>query len=353
MKPEARRIEIPGSHGEGGGALLRTALQMAALTHQSVAIRSIRGATRKPGVNAEDLTVIQAIGEACGANMEDVRLGADRLEFVPKHAPRHLRMSLDIQAHEKGTVPGSALVVAHSLLPVLARAGACSRLTIYGETHGQGVLAADAFEQGTLFVHRRQGIYAFPSLIKAGFGYGARGEFSLEVEPSEIEPLAWPTRGKLLAAGFVLTHHGQREEEIEAQAALCSQILAGKGIEAEPLVVPITGKEPGASLTVWAQFERGAGCGSAHLGRGVSADSLASAACREFFSWYDTEATLDSFLSDQALIPAAFAEGKSVWTTPQVTRRLITMAFVIKQFLPIRLTILGREGEPGTVTIER
>ncbi len=30
-----------------------------------------------------------------------------------------------------------------------------------------------------------------------------------------------------------------------------------------------------------------------------------------------------------------------------------TMAFVIKQFLPIKITIIGREGEAGTVTVER
>jgi RNA 3'-terminal phosphate cyclase (ATP) len=353
MKTDSRRIEVNGSHGEGGGALLRTALQMSALTQQNLLIHNIRGAMRKPGLNAEDLTFLHALGESCGFNTEDISLGDERLEFLPKHPPRRLKAALDIHSHEKGISPGSAMVVGHSLIPVLARAGACSRLTIYGETHGSNVLCADALETATLHVHRRQGLYATLAVQQAGFGYGSRGESVIEVEPSVLEPLPWTTRGRLLDAGFVLAWHGVSEAAVERQAHICSEFLASKSIEGEPVVLPITAREPGASLTVWAHYEKGCGSGTATVGKGLALDQLATTACRSFFEWHDTGATLDPYLADQALVPAALADGRSSWTTSQVTRRLITMAFVIKQFLPIKITILGREGEPGTVTVER
>ena len=76
-------------------------------------------------------------------------------------------------------------------------------------------------------------------------------------------------------------------------------------------------------------------------------------AVRNFDEWFSTEATVDLFLADQLLPIAALAEGRTVYTTPKVTRRLVTMAWVIKQFMPVHITIKGGEGYPGTVTVER
>lgn len=72
-----------------------------------------------------------------------------------------------------------------------------------------------------------------------------------------------------------------------------------------------------------------------------------------FLPWFKSEATVDPFLADQILLPAAIAESPTTYTTSRVTQRLITMAWVIKQFLPIHITVFGRDGEPGKVTISR
>lgn len=76
-------------------------------------------------------------------------------------------------------------------------------------------------------------------------------------------------------------------------------------------------------------------------------------AVRNFDEWFSTEATVDSFLADQMLPIAALAEDRTVLTTPRITRRLVTMAWVIKQFVPVHITVKGDEGYSGTVTVER
>ncbi|MCG9896171.1 MAG: RNA 3'-terminal phosphate cyclase [Fimbriimonadaceae bacterium] len=352
MRTEARHIDLNGSHGEGGGALFRTALQMSALTQQPVTVRSIRGALRKPGLNAEDLTFLQAIGAACGADVDDADLRSDRITFQPRHMPRAVNTLLDIHAHEQGMVPGSALVVAQSLAVVLCRAGAWSRLTVAGETHGAHVLGYDAFERSTCRVHEVQGLVILPTLQTAGFGYGARGEISVDIEPGACEPLQWTSRGRLQECGLVLTHNGQPDRFVETQVEAARQLLSAKALDPEVEVVPVHARATGACLTIWARYERGMGSGSASIGK-IPADQLAFAACRSFNDWHDSASTLDAYLADQALIPAVLADGKTVFSTSFITRRLITMAWVIKQFLPVKITILGREGEPGTVTIEK
>jgi len=50
---------------------------------------------------------------------------------------------------------------------------------------------------------------------------------------------------------------------------------------------------------------------------------------------------------------ATLAEGETVFKVSKLTQRFLTVAWVIKQFVPIHITIKGHENEPGTVTIRR
>ncbi|MEZ5164214.1 MAG: RNA 3'-terminal phosphate cyclase [Fimbriimonadaceae bacterium] len=73
----------------------------------------------------------------------------------------------------------------------------------------------------------------------------------------------------------------------------------------------------------------------------------------EFLDWWSSDTAVDPFLADQLLVPAVLADGKTHFSTQKVTRRLVTMAWIIKQFIPIQVTIKGREGTKGSVTIQR
>lgn len=353
MAGERRTIDINGAHGEGGGALLRTALAVSALTNQPVSIRNVRGALRKSGLTSEDLTVLRALAAICQGEVQGDEVGSAHVVFSPRRAPQPIRQKLDVQVHEKGQTPGNALVVGHSLIPVLARAGGMSHLSLLGETHNSGAMTFDAFELGAGHVHRAQGLYTFPALVASGFGFAARGEVSMDIEPSVLEPLSWKVRGSLLQVGARLSWTEVPNDQISIIKDALAELMTIKGITAEIEEVQVHGRSPGACATLFAQYESGAGVSSACLGRGLKAGEVATTVFSHFLGWWDSSATVDAYLADQMMIPACFAQGKTFYSTPQITRRLLTMSWVIKQFLPIKITVLGREGEAGTIAIER
>lgn len=359
---------LNGSHGEGGGALLRTALAVSALTQQPVRIHNVRGGMRTPGINSEDLCFIRALGLSCLARMQGDDLGSNDVTFVPTRPPYGLNHRLDVTEFEKGTVPGSALIVAHALLPVLARAGMYSRLVVHGETYNQNTLSYDAFERVTLAAHRRQGLYAYPHLVVAGYGFGARGEIGLEIEPSALQGIDWTKRGELEGLHAVIVTSEIQDSVAERGIEHLQRLFEGEDVQTrnsrrkaipkapmpiEAEAIEVRSRAPGAFVTVWAEFERGYGVGTAMGARGVRMESVVESAVDNFMGWFASDATVDPFLADQLLLPAAMAEGPSAYTTSRITARLITMAWVIKQFLPIHITVHGREGEPGSVTISR
>jgi RNA 3'-terminal phosphate cyclase (ATP) len=308
---------------------------------------------RRSGLTAEDLTFIQIVQKATQAEVSGDDLNSEDLLFTPKKSLRGVTGKFDVGSHMEGRVPGGTLILAAAAAPLLARGLTYSSLTLSGETFTSNALSFDAFERSTAAAWRAQGMYVFPSLVSTGFGHGTRGEVHLDVEPSGLEPIDWAVRGELVSVGAVVTATDMAAQVAERARAQLSTRTEGLGVEPDYVFNEIHGVESGLSVTIWAEFERGVGSGSMVLQRGQNLSQAVDGAWDSFCSWFKTKATVDTFLADQILVPAVLTSGRTVFTTPVLTRRLLTMVWVIKQFFPIKITVLGREGEFGTVTIER
>src|SRR4051812_4276271 len=88
-------ILIDGSHGEGGGALVRAGLVMATLTQQALRIEGIPGGTKYPGLDYEDLLLLRALGKACAAETTGAEVGSNAISFLPPRRPRGINGDLD------------------------------------------------------------------------------------------------------------------------------------------------------------------------------------------------------------------------------------------------------------------
>ena len=71
-----RVISIDGSHGEGGGQVLRTALALSAVTGKPFIIENIRARRAKPGLMRQHLTAVKAAAAICGAAVEGAAVGS-------------------------------------------------------------------------------------------------------------------------------------------------------------------------------------------------------------------------------------------------------------------------------------
>ncbi len=353
MPPLGSPLILDGAYGEGGGTLVRTALAMSALTQQPFRLENVRGAQSRQGLLSEDLTVLRALALSCSAETIGAELGSSQFSFLPTRAARTLHERLEPVADGEGKGHANANVVLSSLAPVMARSGGYSTLFAVGETFGRHVLGFDSFAQTTLAVWRRQGLYAYADMPVAGFGLQSRGEVALEIEPSVLQGMDWSDRGRLKLARAIVTTAELPEPVGERGVEHIERLGQSAGVPIEAESIPLRAKTPGAQVTVWAEYERGLAGFAAYGQRGVRIETIAQQAVDGLLHWQTSDATVDDHLADQILINATLAEDPTTFKVERLTPRLLTMIWVIKQFLPIHLTVKGAEGKPGIVTIRR
>lgn len=346
-------LVIDAAHGDGGAPLIRTALAMATLTQQPTRLINIRSQAKRPGLSPEDVAVLRALANSCAAEVIGGDVGEKSMSFIPTRRARGLNDKLDAPDDYEGPGHANALVVLNSLMPVMARTGVYSTISCRGETYGQNVLSFDYFSNVTLHAMRKMGLYAYADLMSAGFGRGSKGEVEVEIEPSVLQGLQWTQRGALQRVRAIVVTAELPDAVAERGIAHLARLGYYAGITLEAESVALRARVPGAFATVWGEFENGVGGATAMGARGVRMEAVVQNAFERFSEWLKTDATTDPYLADQLLLPAALAEGETSFTVSNITARFLTVAWVIKQFLPIHITIKGHEGEKGAVVIRR
>ncbi|MDR3689294.1 MAG: RNA 3'-terminal phosphate cyclase [Fimbriimonas sp.] len=353
MRGESQAVlVIDGNHGEGAGALVRTCLVMSTLTQQGVRIQNVRGASKFPGLDVEDLTLLRALAVVCRAETVGAEVGSDVLTFLPTARPSGYQGDI-LSLRNEMNRGANALVVLGSLLPPLARSGVYSSLNVDGETYGNNAISYDYFTNVTLAAFRKIGLYAFPRMVTAGFGRESRGLLSIDVEPSALKGIEWTDRGSLESVSAVVATSSIPSSVGERIVAHLRTLAQNTGLPMVARHVEVEARGPGAFVTTWAQYQRGIGGGTAMGARGIRGETLAQLAFEELFDWMSGAATTDPYLADQVLLPLVLAESPSTFTVSRLTQRFLTIVWVIKQFTPIHLTVRGTENGPGTVRIER
>ncbi|MCI0376216.1 MAG: hypothetical protein L0215_01285, partial [Gemmataceae bacterium] len=128
-------IELDGSHGEGGGQILRTSLALSLITRQPFRLCRIRAKRSKPGLQAQHLACVQAAAQIGNARARGDHLGSQELTFEPGEVNAGAY-------HFRIPTAGATALVLHAIYLPLALANGPSEISIEGGTH---VKAAPCF----------------------------------------------------------------------------------------------------------------------------------------------------------------------------------------------------------------
>jgi len=334
---------IDGSHGEGGGQILRTGLALAAITGRAIRIEKIRAGRKNSGLAAQHLTGVRAIATICDAQVSGDELGSQSLTFVPGELPQAGDYVFDVAEAREGGSAGATTLVLHSVLLPLALSGGDSTITIRGGTHVAWSPPFDYARDVWLPALSQIGVSVALELSRWGWYPVGQGEIQVVIQglSGRLLPLTQVERGTLrrvwgrAVAANLPSHIPQR------MATRAHSLLKGAGIEARIEPLRVRAACAGAGIFLTAEYEDIRAGFSALGAIGKPSEVVAEEAVAALLGHRDSGAALDRHLADQLILPLALAGGDSRFTAERVSRHLTTNAWVVEQFDLARISIEG------------
>ena len=347
-------ISIDGSHGEGGGQIIRTALALSALTGKAFEVTNIRAKRCDPGLKAQHLHCIHAVQELCGGKTNPVDVGSSHLRFIPGML-KGSTISIDI-----GTAGSIALVLQAALLPSLF-AGK-TRLRLTGGTDGKWAMPIDylihillpqlqKYADIKAVMERRgyfpQGGGRVDIMIKSRYAKGKYGNEFLSQLRQAGNPILLEEQHRLLSIRG--TSHASRALEqaqvAERQARAAKMALGSYGVPVSINAEYSNTVSDGSGIALWALFGEGEMdsrdpviLGGDALGeRGKRAEAVGEEAARSLVAEISSGAAVDSHLEDN-LIPYLALFGGSM-KAPALTEHTRTNIMVTERFLPVSFRV--------------
>lgn len=343
-------VEIDGSHGEGGGQMLRTSLSLSSLTQQPFRMVNVRAGREKPGLRPQHLAAVRAVAQVCDAVVSGDAVNSLQLEFHPGA----LRAgSFTVNVAERQRSAGAVTLIAHALLPPVLFAPASSTVTLQGGTHVPFSPPFEHFDRVFLHALQRFGVDARARLVSAGWMPQGGGELRLSVQPGDgLKSVTIVERGEVrrVECTAVLSklkpHIGVRQRDRMLER------LRAAGMSKFKAEV-VNHDSPGEGTMSFILLEHDLRAGFSALGAlGKPSEKVADEAARAALKFLGSDAPIEPCLADQLLVYCALARGRSEFRTSELTPHCVTNMDVISQFLPVKFEVQGEPGTAATIAVE-
>lgn len=348
-------ITLDGSYGEGGGALVRTALALSSLTGKSFEVRKIRAGREKGGLKAQHVACVKALHEICKARTNTVEVGSEILRFVPGRVTSG-RYEIDI-----GTA-GSISLVLQAVLPICLFAKRGITLILRGGTCGKWQPSVE-YIRGVLFPQLARFVDALEmKVMRRGYFPRGCGEVIVKIKPrlhfASGEELvdSLPFR----AAKIDLCKKKELEQvrgQVNVSATLLEAEVAERIVRAGRSILPrdmptkieseyAQSSSEGGEIVLWGvcgmDFDNPIILGADALcEKKARSEEVGLQAARRLLKLLDGNASCDVHLADQLILYMGLLPGSSI-EVEEVSEHLKTNIYVTEQFLDVGFRIEGK-----------
>jgi RNA 3'-terminal phosphate cyclase (ATP) len=351
MHTQLEPIVIDGSHGEGGGQILRTALALSLATGRPFAIDRIRAKRTRPGLLRQHLTAVAAAAEVGRAVVEGAAPGSTRLVFRPTAiVPGRYTFAV-------GTA-GSATLVLQTVLPALLNADGPSDLVLEGGTHNPWAPPFDFLARVFLPILTRLGASVTATIERHGFYPAGGGRFHVAIRPTgRLQRLTLTDRGVTIDRRVIALVSNLDRRIGEREVGVVQDKL-GWPAETGSVEAPAAAG-PGNVVMIEIASEQATEIFTGFGEMGVRAEAVAGRAVDEARKYLAADAPVGPYLADQLLAVLVAGSG-GVFRTSALSRHTTTNIDVIRAMSGARIDVrpmsqtadAGRAGRDGSQMVQ-
>jgi RNA 3'-terminal phosphate cyclase (GTP) len=333
-------IEIDGSYGEGGGAILRQALALSTFTGKPFKINNIRSGRPKPGLKAQHMHSIMALEKLTGSTVTDCEVGSEEIIFMPGNMKNK---SIDIDI---GTAGSITLLLQALILPCIF-SNKTITISLTGGTDVKWAQPVDYL--ANIFAPMLKEIAKIDiSILKRGYYPKGGGKITIKIKGNNSErknQFNLTERGKLIQIKGI-SHCSldlEQSRVADRQADNAAILLSKQNVPVNIMRQYNHTSSTGSGITLWAMFSRENQdvpiiIGADSLGeKGKTSEEIGAEAAKNMNSELESEGVIDKYLADQ-LIPI-MGVIKGVIKTSEITNHTKSNIYVTEKFLETRFKI--------------
>ncbi len=316
-------IRIDGSHGEGGGQMLRTALVLSLATQKPFHMHSIRAGRDKPGLKPQHLHILHALTRLSKSEARGAREGSSEVTFIPAPVVGGT-IGVDV-----GTA-GSITLFLQSVLPaILMGQGPCD-IEIVGGTDVRWSPSFDYFRE--VLLPRLPGVEI--ELGRRAFYPRGGGRVRVRSTPHAIPPIHLAARPRLrrILIRSTASQDLSAAEVSERQAQSARKVLSSYRAEMDVKHEYADTFSTGSVIAAIAEFENGVRLGADALGeRGKRAELVGQEAAESLVEEIRSDAPVDRHAADQWVLLMGLSGGEIL--ASEITDHTTTNIWTCEQFL--------------------
>ena len=322
-------IEIDGSYLEGGGAILRVACALSAVTKKPCRVFNIRKGRPKPGLMPQHLLGIQALAKLSNADLEGDYLNSEEIKFWPGEIEaKDLRIKIE-------TAGSITLVLQTLILPALFAKEPVKIVFDGGATDTFFSPTIDYFQYVFLKILEKTGGKVEINIIRRGYYPEGRANVEVKIYPSKLRKIKLIKRESLKKIIIIsgASEFLRGKKVAERQIAGVREILGKLNLPTEEKNEYYSTQCPGSQICLIGEFENTV-VGTDNLGKlGKRAEEVGKEAALELLKEQKSGACLDKHSADQILPYLALTGSKSSVTVSEITNHCKTNIWVIEKFI--------------------
>jgi RNA 3'-terminal phosphate cyclase (ATP) len=339
-------IEIDGSFGEGGGQILRTTVALSSILKKPVKIINIRAKRNKPGLRPQHITAVKVVAQMCGAEVENLNLGASWISFKPSDRSES-SLKFDV-----GTA-GSVTLIMMVAIPSASLNGGCE-MELIGGTDVKWSPTLDYFRQVVLPVYKLIGLDVGVDVVRRGFYPKGGGVVKIQAKPA-TKLVAVDIVSKNIPKPSAISICAKLPRNVAArQMSSALNYLFESGVGWSDMKIDLEDAvSPGSSIVLYSVGADGPFVGADSIGEwGKPAEKVGKQVAHLFLNEYRSGAPIDMHLGDIIVMPLFLAEGESKFRVSSVTQHMLTDLHVASLFTDRQYAMARQKDGTTTVTIK-
>ena len=329
-------LEIDGSHGEGGGQILRTSIALSSVLNEPVKIIKIRANRPTAGLAPSHVTSIEAVAQISDAEVDGLFQGSKEIMFKPGQL-----VGGDYE-FDVGTAGSISLVIQSCLLPAILSKSR-TRLTVTGGTDVRWSPPIDFMRLVHLPMLQRFGPTFDIETSGRGFYPEGGGKVRVEIFPaSRLSPAVLDSQGKVQSIEGIAYAQNLPEHVVSRMKhAALKRLLDFKEVRIDSDLGK--GHSTGAGIVASARCANTVLGASALGAKGVKSEVLGEDCAADLLETIGSGATVDEHMLDQILPYMALAGAGSIVLAEGLSNHARTNIWVIERFLGRKFDVTQKD----------